>query len=608
MSRRLTGIVWLVSLLFSVPGFGGYDNLADWASLPRSKSAIRAGLASSYDRAGGNSDFSQYESPVGLQLDPGLATVKTLTGPGELTRFWMPHLTAKRSFDIKMYFDGETTPRIDTTSDVWLNGNYAYMQGPLVTTAAGGQVSYEPIAFQQSLRIETWNKDLPDNNAWSSDRHYYQYSYHLYSAGGPAESYTGTLTASQQSQREQVTALLSNVGQNPAGLNPGAVTLASSGLTVSAHSSVSLAQIGGSGAVRKLCVKMNNSTDAELEGLRIRIRYDGMDSAAVDVPVAHFFGAGYGRAAYQSLPLGTDSDDGFYSYWPMPYRQGLSIELYNSTDVPISLDGTKVEYENRAVGLDEHYFHSAFSAETTSAGQQYHSLLNVSGEGHYVGNLLWLGNDESVGADILEGDELITADGETLFGTGLEDAYNGGYYYNWVGVQSDEPEGPKPDFAIRPYYGLLNLDPKIDPATERFTGLYRADQYRWHIADFVPFDETLDVKIENFGGRGDVDFGSTAFYYLAVSIPGDANRDGMVNVGDLGILAYNYGTPTDATWSMGDFNGDGKVNVGDLGILAGNYGYSVGEASASLPEPVTLLWFGSGVLILQPFRKYRICR
>jgi lysophospholipase L1-like esterase/uncharacterized protein (DUF2141 family) len=60
--------------------------------------------------------------------------------------------------------------------------------------------------------------------------------------------------------------------------------------------------------------------------------------------------------------------------------------------------------------------------------------------------------------------------------------------------------------------------------------------------------------------------------------PGDANGDGQVDVGDLGILAANYGG-TNKTWAMGDFNGDGKVDVGDLGILAANYG--TGSSSAS---------------------------
>jgi formylglycine-generating enzyme required for sulfatase activity len=55
-------------------------------------------------------------------------------------------------------------------------------------------------------------------------------------------------------------------------------------------------------------------------------------------------------------------------------------------------------------------------------------------------------------------------------------------------------------------------------------------------------------------------------------VPGDANGDKMVDVGDLGILAANYGATSGATWAMGDFNGDGAVDVGDLGILAANYG------------------------------------
>jgi hypothetical protein len=54
-------------------------------------------------------------------------------------------------------------------------------------------------------------------------------------------------------------------------------------------------------------------------------------------------------------------------------------------------------------------------------------------------------------------------------------------------------------------------------------------------------------------------------------VPGDANGDKMVDVGDLGILAANYGG-IGKNWSQGDFNGDGLVDVGDLGILAANYG------------------------------------
>jgi hypothetical protein len=58
---------------------------------------------------------------------------------------------------------------------------------------------------------------------------------------------------------------------------------------------------------------------------------------------------------------------------------------------------------------------------------------------------------------------------------------------------------------------------------------------------------------------------------LSVKVSGDANSDGAVDVGDLGILAANYGG-VNKVWAQGDFNGDHAVDVGDLGILAANYG------------------------------------
>ncbi len=574
MTTRMALIMLCTCFLVSNPVVADYATLADWSSLPQLKTGTTAGLASSYDRAGSNNDFSQYDNPSGLQLDPCPATVRTLTGPGEITRFWMPHLTAGRAFQVKMFFDGETTPRIDTTSSVLLNGSYAYMNGPLVTTVAGGQVCYEPIAFQNSLRIETYNLDLPNNaNDWSSNRHYYQYSYHLFSSGGPSASYTGSLTSQQQQDRSQVNTMLTNVGSNPAGSSSTATVLNLSGLAVSANTSIPLAQITGSGAVRKLAIKMNNPTDAELERLRLRIRYDNSSANAVDVPVAHFFGAGYGRAAYQSLPLGADPNTGYYCYWPMPYRIGIVIELYNATAATINVDTTTVEYETRTVGYDEAYLHANFSVETTIGGQQYHQLLDVHGKGHYVGNLLWLAKQNGITSYVLEGDDVITADGQTLPGTGLEDAYNGGYYYNWVAAQTNEPEGAKPTSATRPYSGLLQMNPLLN-TSGAFTGVIRVDQYRWHIPDYVPFTNSLNVKLENINGYAGVTYGSTAFYYLFVPFAGDANEDGKVNFSDYLTMSQNFGAVGAAgtMWSLGDFTGDGNVDFSDYLVLSTNFG------------------------------------
>jgi hypothetical protein len=72
--------------------------------------------------------------------------------------------------------------------------------------------------------------------------------------------------------------------------------------------------------------------------------------------------------------------------------------------------------------------------------------------------------------------------------------------------------------------------------------------------------------------------------------PGDASRDGRVNVDDLGLLAGNYGG-SGKSWGQGDFTRDGLTNVDDLGVLASHYDwqYVPPAGSTPVPEPSILL-------------------
>ena len=72
-----------------------------------------------------------------------------------------------------------------------------------------------------------------------------------------------------------------------------------------------------------------------------------------------------------------------------------------------------------------------------------------------------------------------------------------------------------------------------------------------------------------------------------VTIPGDANGDGVVDAGDAAILAANWLSDTNATWGMGDFNDDGVVDDMDAAILAANWQHGV-SADAAVPEPGVL--------------------
>jgi hypothetical protein len=88
-------------------------------------------------------------------------------------------------------------------------------------------------------------------------------------------------------------------------------------------------------------------------------------------------------------------------------------------------------------------------------------------------------------------------------------------------------------------------------------------------------------------------------------MPGDANRDGRVDISDLTILSNGYGKAPPAgrtwTWGDGDFNRDNLLDISDLTLMSNNYGY--GTADNMVPEPMTLGLLAVGVIGLIRRRK-----
>ena len=211
MARGLgtTAIILVLVSACALAEINGYEAISDWNALPLAKTGVAAGLVSSYDRAGGNNDWNYYQSPAGHLNSPGDdgidTVVTTLTGPGVITRFWMPHAGANAgaagALPIKITVDGVL--RIDTDTDILLGGAYnaadaRLFKGPLVSTLVGGQVSYEPIPFQTSLTIETKNYT---SGSWARRHHYYQYTWRKLPPGATVTPYTGTLEEGGDSEK-----------------------------------------------------------------------------------------------------------------------------------------------------------------------------------------------------------------------------------------------------------------------------------------------------------------------------------------------------------------------------------------------------------------------
>ena len=168
----------------------GYDVLNHWGRLPQLKTGARAGMASSWSRIYHEQpDFDDYNwyDGYGYQLhgDFSDVLVREIQGPGVVTRMWMAWNPPNGvQYDLKMYFDDEPTPRIDTTTQHWFewgDPNHPVAADPYVKRGMYGAWSYVPLTFQNRLRIESSNV--------AGKYHFYQFEYLQLPSGTPAPSY-----------------------------------------------------------------------------------------------------------------------------------------------------------------------------------------------------------------------------------------------------------------------------------------------------------------------------------------------------------------------------------------------------------------------------------
>ncbi len=123
--------------------------------------------------------------------------------------------------------------------------------------------------------------------------------------------------------------------------------------------------------------------------------------------------------------------------------------------------------------------------------------------------------------------------------------------------------------------------------------------------DAGDIDNIASFGTDAFGNLYLLDLIEGELFVIDFRVPGDANRDGVVDLIDLDALGAAW-LNSDAGWEGGDFNHDGVTDLIDLDLLGQNWGWGdvdddhEGFASAlaaspygsMVPEPGSLTIFG----------------
>lgn len=253
-----------------------------------------------------------------------------------------------------------------------------------------------------------------------------------------------------------------------------------------------LGDIEGPGTIRHMWLTVPSAPPAQLRSLILEVFYDGAAEPSISVPVVDFFGAPHGRPVdYTSALTSILEGRGFTSYLPMPFRQRIRVELWNSAAVR-QLLYYQIDYTLQPELPDDlGLLHVTFRRENpTTLFQDFVIAADLRGPGRFLGC--------NVGVRIIddadwygEGEVKVYRDGDTdhptICGTGLEDyvgsAWGLGRFHS-------------------PYSGAPLLVAREEQASAMGTQPDLVGFYRWHLLDPIMFERELRVTIQQIGAKG----------------------------------------------------------------------------------------------------------
>lgn len=240
---------------------------------------------------------------------------------------------------------------------------------------------------------------------------------------------------------------------------------------------VVLAELDGPGEIQHIWFTIGAYDRRYPRTLVFRIYWDDSKIPSVETPLGDFFAAGNGmRANVGTLPIEVTSyGRALNCYWKMPFHEKARLTMTNDGEGRITSCYFYIDWVKLSeLPPDSLYFHARYNQEWPVAPFTYYTLLEVEGDGQYVGSVINL--HSSVGSWFGESDDHFYIDGEeepSLVGTGFEDYFSDAWNLR---LFSNLNAG----ITIREW----------NSEDARITG------FKWHIQDPIMFKKSLKVEVE----------------------------------------------------------------------------------------------------------------
>jgi hypothetical protein len=474
----------------------GIERLYEQLALARASYA-RSLMASSYDRRGGNHDWSNF-----IRTEGQAAVLMEAEGPGCITRIWTAD---PQQGAIRIFIDGSPTPAIETRfADLFdllplsfgIGGEgAANYERSRVERLPMGCTSYCPIPFQHSCKITIEPED---------DYLYYQINYQLLPPETVVHSFDAATSLDTPEIRQASAVWAAWERHEPLLAWSNGET---STLNLAPDAEAELLARVGAGVIHGLRIALPSSADPRVaahvrDNVWVVAHFD--DDEPRDPSVRAPLGPlclDYGqRPAPSSLLTGTDDEGAYYLFFPMPYAQSARLRLVNRA--LFALEGVRVTLLHEplsALPAGLRRFKATWHIETPFGpdhrdyggvacrllnldGRDNYELLNARGAGQFVGCGFHIDlRDAPTDRAACEGDEMFFVDDDprlTLYGTGTEDYLNDAWGLRGYG-------GPLSGDAIEGTWG----------ANPQLFG------YRLHLSDCVPFVRKGRFTLEHGTGN-----------------------------------------------------------------------------------------------------------